>query len=403
MITPMLMLMTGALAGVLDVEECTNQGTYAIAGGAGYHNGLEALRVQAATYGASAFAERSLFPAVRARQGFGFVAIYELNQAYNVARVPTWSTEEECPDEYRFATRPLDLTAANIGVALRYARVSAFYSAGSIYGTAGETTQITRVPISIISPLVAGAALGLSGVAGSRHVVNGTSAIAIDAMGGATVDLTIIQLRAAWAASQGLFLSAGQDRVGLFGNALVKPTEGAGVPQAEAGARRVRWGDVSDTIGRTSVWGRKLPLAETLSTAAAGEPIDLITGHFEQTDIGRRYDVGVTLSKEPELGVYEGHAAVHSPGYYEVSHDEAESKPSYFLVRAGMVRMPTQWYYGLSGGTYIQARVEGSFPLGESTDSQATVGLLFNDAELLALYPFAVNALAWRMSVRGVF
>jgi hypothetical protein len=384
-------------------EDCTNQGTFPIAGTSGYENGLEALRVQAATYSASAFAERSLFPHAPKKNETGGIVLYELNQAYNVARVPIYHTSGSCEPELRFGTRPLDLTSSNFGLAFRYKRVSAFYAAGVVWGNLGEISNVTRIPMSIVIPAISSYGLAFSGITGSRQVVLGSTAWALDAMGGAAVDLELVELRAGYTGSQGLYFSASERTVGLFGNALVKPADGADVPQAEGGAKRIRWWGASDVIGRTSVWGRQLPFAESVAAVAQGEPVDLVTGHFEQTDIGKKVDLGFALAAEPEVALYEAHATWHTPGYHDAIVTETVPEQGWASVRAGVVRMPTQWYYGLEGGYYVQARADMVIPFPERPGSYANVAVMFNDSEMLALYPFAVNALAFRLSIRGDF
>jgi hypothetical protein len=67
-----------------------------------------------------------------------------------------------------------------------------------------------------------------------------------------------------------------------------------------------------------------------------------------------------------------------------------------------MVRLPGQPIFGVEGGTYVSARVEGR---AMSKDGKIGGGgtVLFNDPELLALYPFATNVSSWSFNVQGNF
>lgn len=388
--------------GFNSVGECTNQYAYPIAGTVGYENSLAALRINAVTYSATAFAERSLFPRAPTDEEQGGVVVWEINQAYGVGRVPTLQVSDGCPEKYQLASRPLDLTSANLGVALRYKRVSAYYSAGVVYGNAGEPNNITRAPLGVVVPTIASSALLLASVTGSRQVIQGTTMWAIDSIAGAEIDAEVARLRAGYALSRGLHLSFTQDQVGLFGNTVLRNTLKE-VGQYEAGIRRLGYGEKAAMVGRTSLYGRGIPVTEAIDALRGEGPEELVTGHFEQTDIGRKLDVVVALAAAPTPGLFEARVGWHSPGFHELmaAGDETAGR---FNVQAGVVQLPTRWYYGEPGGYYVQARVESTSPVEiGSVKGAFNLALTFNDAQLLALYPFATNAFAYRYTFQGRF
>ena len=73
-----------------------------------------------------------------------------------------------------------------------------------------------------------------------------------------------------------------------------------------------------------------------------------------------------------------------------------------FLAKAGVVNLPGQPILGVDGGSYFSGRLEGR---GRNKAGNLGGGgaILFNDPELLALYPFATNVSSWSFSIEGSF
>lgn len=439
---PLALLLLGS-AFAQSAADCLNDDSYPLAGTSGYSNGLDALRINAATYNATAFAERTLFPTAIAamaldevasgdtdpdeledaaseaglgtqgalgptRRGFfagwdpGGAVVYEVNQSYGVARVPVWQVGADCPAEYRIASRPLDLTSANLGAAGRYGRVGFFFSSAIVYGNLGEGGQQTRVGLSVLMPVIATATLGITPLTGGAQVVQGSTAWATDFIGGVSADLELVELRAGYTASAGWYLSAGEDRVGLFGNTVAKDGFSR-FDQFAAGAKRVRWGEVSDKgVGHSTLFARQVPMAEA-EVEEGGERVTvvdrLLTGHVRQEDIAGVFDVAFGYAFKPSPAVHDAQVGWHSRGF----HEPAGGSGAFWNLSAGMVQLPARHFYGIDGGSFVAVRGDLVSPLRISGKDAGRLGLavMFNDEEQLALFPFANNALSWRLNITG--
>ncbi|MCB9779873.1 MAG: hypothetical protein H6742_15010 [Alphaproteobacteria bacterium] len=409
------------------IEDCLNDDSYPLAGTSGYANGLDALRINAATYNATAFAERSIFPAAieamkadekagedgdggmlgATKQGPfsgwdpGGALVYEVNQTYGVARVPVWQYSPDCPAEYRVATRPMDLTSANLGAAGRYGRVGFFFSSAIVYGNLGEPARSQRIALGVVMPVVATYALATTPFSGNSQVIQGSTAWATDFIGGVSADLELVEVRAGYTASSGWYLSAGEQRIGLFGNTVARDGFSR-FDQFAAGAKRVKWGELSDKgVGRSTLFARQVPMGEA-EVDEGGERVTiadkLLTGHVRQDDIMGRFDIAFGYAFKPTTSVHDVEAAVHSRGF-----SDPGANPVYWRIAAGMVQLPTQHYYGLDGGTFLSVRGEVLAPLQIRDRHAADLAftLMLNDEEQLAVFPFAYNAVTWRLNVTG--
>lgn len=448
MILPLL-LVPAALA--QSATECLNDYSYPLAGTSGYANGLDALRINAATYSATAFAERTIFPtaiaamkqdaddaealedgelseeerdamtAASRESGLGTqgalgatqrgpfkgwdpggALVYEVNQTYGVTRVPVWQVGADCPDEYRIADRPMDLTSANVGAAGRYGRVGFFFSSAIVYGNLGESRQQTRIGLSVLMPMIATTALATTPLTGSAQVIQGSTAWATDFIGGVSADLELVEVRAGYTASDGWYLSAGEQRVGLFGNTVAQDGF-TRFDQFAAGAQRVKWGGASDKgVGRSTLFARQVPTGEAEQVDEDGEQrtvVDrLLTGHVRQEDIAGIVDVAFAYAFKPTASVHDAELGLHSRGFHDPQQPGA-----YWRVAAGTVILPAQHYYGLDGGTFVSVRGDMVMPmaLGGRDAYRFAFSFMFNDEEQLAVFPFAENALTWRATITG--
>lgn len=442
-------LLTGP-AHAQSVADCLNDDSYPLAGTSGYANGLDALRINAATYNATAFAERSIFPtAIAAMEqdrrdarmradgqvtadeqaaieqgadagGFGTegmlgatkkgpfagwdpggAVVYEANQTYGVTRVPVWQYSADCPAEYRVADRPMDLTSANLGAAGRYGRIGFFFSSSIVYGNLAEPGQGQRIALGVMMPVVATYALATTPFSGQAQVIQGSTSWATDFIGGVSADLELVEVRAGYTASDGWYLSAGEQRIGLFGNTVARDGFSR-FDQFAAGARQVKWGGLSDKgVGRSTLFARQVPMGEA-EVDQAGERVTvadrLLTGHVRQDDIAGMVDVAFGYAFEPTARVHDLEVGVHRRGWYDPVAGAA-----YWRVAAGMVQLPTQHYYGLDGGTFVSARGEVLAPLrvGGRDAMRLSFALMLNDEEQLAVFPFAYNAVSYRLNITG--
>ncbi len=331
--------------------------------------------------------------------------VYEVRQTFGVTRMPTWSVGGDCPDDLRFQTRPVDLMSANLGVAARFGPIGAYYASGIVYGNVSEPTNRQRIPLGIIMPLGASYGLMFAGLAGSRSVVFGSTALAVDSIAGVELLTDPVDVRAGWAFSSGLHVSATEKTVGFFGNAVLRQGL-SDVSQFSAGAGRVKWGEASKVIGKTSAFARGLPIAEVVDVATGQTTTtDLLTGHLQQEDIGRWVDLAAALAFSPERQLNEARVGVHSPGFHDAGERAGlRGKGALWRVHGGVTQIPTQWAYDVAGGTYAHVRADlaAPFSLGDG-GGVLRLGLMMNDPEQLALFPFAVNAVTYALDVKADF
>ena len=305
-------------------NDCLSSNAYPVAGTTGYRNAVTALRTNAVTYAATSFAEREVFPirnAMRDPNAPKAVLVYEFNNLFNAAKTPMMSFDEDCPVDRRFATHPVDLIGANLGGVFRYKRVGAYYAAGFTVGAPSSRDKFQRYAGAIAGyPAASAPPLLFAPLLGNQMVLSGDSAMAIDSLGGIVVDAEIAELRAGWTATSGLHVSAADPRFGLYGNAILNDGLSE-VGQFEAGARRFEPGKaIGDKVGRTSLFGRGLPLTE--ASERDGQrfaPEQLLTGHLVQDSIAGVLDVAAAYALAPTPQLFEGRIGVHSKGFHDIS------------------------------------------------------------------------------------
>ena len=381
------------------VYSCTNDDIQPIWGTSGYANTVEALRTNATTWSATQFAEKRLFRELaRGEQGDGGAFGYELNLTYNVSRLPVYSTDAgyECPAEYRIAERAVDMQAQNIGFAFRKGNWGGFYASSVAFG-APALDPFGRVMLwSMAAPIYSVVPLTLATVLGSFQTQVGASAYAQDFIFGLTGSTELVDVRAGYTRSRGLYASAQERRLGLYGAILLRDQLSL-VGQAQGGIGELPLGD---RLGRTSVFGRALPLTEELTTPDSTDSVieQLLTGHIEQEDLLGRVDVRLAYAARPVRQLHQALVGLHSSAFYEGTGG--------FLVQGGVVTLPRQAYFGTEGGPVPSLRAEARFNVTDDSSGAATQisGLLMmNDAEQIALYPFAVGAVSGRISVDARF
>lgn len=387
-------------------NQCTVDDAFPIAGTSGFANALTALRTNAATYSASNFEEKHALRAIALGERGTNIGIVQLeaNINWGVTRVPVFQEDSlygECPAQYVLGTRPVDMYAYNLGLAFRYGRVGAFYASSVTLGYPAELAYLRAqqalgslftVPfMSVFVPLT-----------GSFQTQVGSSAYAQDFVAGVIVDAEVGDLRAGYTQSRGWYFS-GQDRyVGAFGSIVLRDGIQL-VGQARAGLERTPLPEpVEKVVGRPSVFGRSLPLTEPADQADTPEvdeqQLSLLTGHIAEEGLFRVLDVRFAYAIKPVAQVNDVSLSLHDPEWYVAGDGGIASNGTHWYGEAGIVNVPPQYYYGLPGGTLIQARavVQGTF--GEKNGS-GSVTFMFNDPEQVALYPFARNNLAIRLQV----
>lgn len=401
-----MLLLLAALAGPAlagNQYDCTNDDSYPIWGTAGYANTLEALRTNAVTYSASAFAERRLFREI-AEGDFGEnvgAYGYELNLTYGVSRVPVYSEDAvwgDCPTEYVLATRPVDLQAQDIGVAYRWKNVGAFYAASVAFGNSAQDPYSRVMLWSMAAPIYSIVPLAFAPITGSWQSGTGASAFAQDWVFGAMGDYKGVYGRLGYTNSRGFYGHFEERRSGAFVGFVFKDGFRL-LGQGAAGFQRFKgW---PEPVGKTSAFVRQLPLTEAVDPDTTDDQPGFIeqlrTGHLYQEDIAGMIDVRLAYAVKPVAEVHEAVLGLHNKGWAAGGVG--------VHVQGGMTTLPPQYYYGLKGGRYVSARAGLRYGKGldEPGGGVFEANLWFNDPEQTALYPFAVNAVSFRASIQGGF
>lgn len=390
------------------VSNC--QSNAPIAGTAGYRNASAAITTNATTYGAAQWAERNLFPMVHRRdrpQKATGAGAMETNLVFTATRVPSVESGYpfgDCPYDYRVTMRALDLGASNFGFAVKKGRVGLFYAGSLTWSSSAFANNAARGMMTGSYLIWGGVGAAAAPALGGWDYEQGVSTISPDWILGATVDASYLFAEAGYVGSTGFYGHVQEGTVGFFGSALVQKGVD-GLPFFKTGADRVE-----SKAGLSSVYARKLPLqAMPRYGDGSGAPQrdgdtevedSLQTAHIEQLNLGGVADVLVAGAWKPTPGLFEAQVGLHSKGYHEARKAQADeeeeagllgqARPG-FMVRGGVVNLPDLWYYGVEGGIYGTARLELTQAFGDSTPMYVQMRLLWNDPEMLALYPFAYN------------
>lgn len=374
-----------------------------------------AIITNAQLYGAAAMAERQVLPVLAFHEG-GFVR-YEIGSSFGVVRAPIC-----VGDRVRMAKA--DVSGGGFSFGYRTGPLG-LYFVGS-----GGALSVASAP---------GARIGSSffgiGMAQASPIAffyrrydrdDGLQTLTFDAIAGAQLATDYGTLNVAYVASQGLYTNVTAAKIHAFVAAAIQPKKEAleaqvkrtasdlidQVPYLRLGFTTMDWlvGDAVDTIGTTSLYARRLrypslPRAslpvEEAAKASAATSVPFTTTHWEQLGIGGLLDVSVAGAWQPNLFLHEASVAyrIGNPMPLDVmmakaadkGRDKGEGGPDDeggVRFVAGVVRVPTRWYYGVGGGYRLRAGVEASIPIGVGSFA-ARMG--FNSPETLTVYPYADN------------
>ena len=398
--------------------EC-DENAIPIAGTSGFANARDALSTTAQTYSAAAYAERHVLPTERLEQGGA--ASVEFFQMVKAAQIPTYESRavsdgsRNCPANYRVGMRPVDLQAMALGGSFQSNGFGGFYAASVAYGNPAMPNNWVRGMMLMAQPIYAMSTLFVAPLARNGFSTQqGASAFALDWVAGATYTTSLVGLRAGYAGSRGLYANIAEAKLGLFASGLL----GGGGPDRRGGLLGFFRGGLDradldrllEGAGLTSLYVRDLPFGMQPATdAVAGDGLlgdagRLRTTHFKQQNIAHHVDIEATMASRPVRSLYDATLAVHSADFVDGRDGSRTDARARFMVKGGLVTLPAQATLGLEGGRYVTGRVEAGFG-GQSDDVDGTVGmaLLINDPELLSLYPYAVNAVTYRIQDQGKF
>jgi hypothetical protein len=387
-------------------------GAVPIAGTAGYSNLRTALRTAANTYNAAKFAENHTFTQVvdpDFDEPWHASLAYELHTTYNVARVPAFHpyavsdpyNADECKEEFRVANRPADLNALSFGAGVRYGRFGVFYAASLSSGQMAREDAIVRAlywsalfPMYGLIPLATAPLLPVD-----YHT--GSSAMTIDFLAGLYADLSIVELRGGYTRTRGWYLY-GQDRyLSLFGSLVLGSGPLTPGDVLRTGLEALSPADLAkddtlEPVGQTGAYYRDLPFG---SSDAVGGSNRLRSAHLRQANLGRHVDVAVAYRLKPQASISEAQLAVHTADWRESAEADEEASGG-VLLQGGAVELPAQYTLGVEGGWVASFRFQAQVV---APTGSFKFQMLFNDAEQLALYPFARNALSYDLVIDAQF
>jgi len=413
-----------SLAFAQDASDC-GAGLPAIAGTSGLANARTALTTNRQTYGASAFAERNLFQQASEERGsLGGVFAEEWNVTHNVARVPVYvasagTDPTGCPEELLLATSPLDLMSTSLGFAVHGQTFGLFYASSFTAGqVAHPNAWVNTLTFDLGLPFAAIPAMIAAPVSGPGYLQSqGASAVALEWVGGGTIDTDLVSLRAGYAGvSRGLYAQATEHHLGLFLTTSVSPSGEVEVDLVDllkSGVDRfdlteLGLDDAGESVGVTSAFYRDLPYGQEAASQGGGGFVNrLRSGHLYQEDIFRVLDVRFAYAVSPQPVVHEAILGLHSPGFYKRRRTYLDGPAGGFRVAGGVVQLPELYTLGVQGGTYASLRLDAEADLSEALSALSNgraglrFGIQYNDAEQLALYPFARNALSYRVAFFG--
>lgn len=397
--------------------EC-DQNAVPIAGTSGYANAREALRTTAQTYSAASYAEEHLFP-LSLDVEKGGSASFEFFQMLAASRFPANETNAgnapTCPEEYRVSMRALDLQAMVLGLSFRSRNWGFFYAASVAYGNPAMPNNYVRGMLLGAQPIYATTVLGLAPLwRNGFSTQQGASAFALDWVAGATYDSPLLGFRAGYAGSRGLYGSLADKGIGLFLSGMLGGQDRGGglLGFGKAGLDRAEADEVVEGAGLTSVYARDLPygvepaeeVVEEEPPGLFGEAGRLTTGHVEQANLFGVLDLGAAYAFRPVPQLSELTFAVHSRGYVPTRDGEGPEPGLVWMLRGGPVWIPGSALIGLESGERYHLRGEVGYRAGEGHQAFTFTGaFLMNDPELLALYPYAVDAPTVRLHLDGGF
>lgn len=386
-----------------------------IAGSTGFENARHAFRTTGQTYSATSYAERNLFKHSADDEVQGD-ASYDFFQMIKAATVPTMETragtEPLCPAGYAVAMRPVDVQAVAFGVSFHKGAWGGFYASSVAYGNTAMPNNAVRGMLLFAQPIYAATTLMLAPLArNGLSTQEGASSFALDWVAGATYTHRLFGLRAGYAGSRGFYANLVDTRAGFFFSGLLGGADRAGglFSYMKLGVDRLRANKLVKGAGLSTLYFRDLPYGLQPSPAAPADALAeggrLQTVHLAQQNIAGVVDLEAAYGIRPTGFLQQAILGVHSPHYVVGRKGRGPETGFVWNVRGGLVNIPAQAVYGLEGGQAASFKTElgAAFDTGGEEGGRAVGALLVNDPELLALYPYAVNAVTVRLHVDGSF
>ncbi|MBK7584083.1 MAG: hypothetical protein IPI67_28280 [Myxococcales bacterium] len=370
-----------------------------------YEAARQAGITNAQVYGAVGAFDRYVIPVLGAEledgENLGLFAI-EYGAIINAARAPggckTKITDATEGCLRGISMNNVDLYSSNFAFGYRGGLFGFFYTAsytlpvvvgeGLNRGSYGYITMMGPVIAHTLSPL------RLFGKSTFNKVLPGD----VDGVVGVSMNTKVGSAYAGYVYSQGVFGDIDVPELKSFVTTVLSQ-KFKELSYLKGGLRQFDYfsKSVPETIGRTSLYGRKLQLvppqpAGVTDIADRQNLIDFVTVHFEQTDIAKYVDARVAYATTPVAQLHEARLSLHTENYafnrgpyVEHGYQGDKKVPVEASLTAGMVSLPNLWYYGVEGGRRLSLTAELSV-------GPARVSIRRNDPEVLSTFPVAYDA-----------
>ncbi len=374
-------------------------GIEAIPGTVSYNTVLRASDTNAVVFGASSIAEQVVFPALRNDGDWVFRLVS--NTIYGGLTVPVDFMNDQ--GSVGVGTHPVDFSAVSLCGGYRFGDLGIFY-ASSMTGTVLAPNTGGRAINGTIWALdLAAASVGGTKVEEFSDTtdINGGNTQA-DFIVGAQYDFGVVQARAGYVGTTGLFTNLSQSDLRLFFTSVVEAELG-NVPYLRTGIDRLPLDELGMEGAMSSLFARKVRLVapfdlranatqDEIAKLRDASSYDRWTGHLQQLSIAEHIDVLAAADFRSGVSLHELRAGWHSTGFHRVvptdPDDEVQPEEGWG-IHAGYIHLPDMYYYGLQGGAKLSFSAEARAPAGRIRISR-------NDPDLLAVFPFAYDA--WTLS-----
>jgi hypothetical protein len=372
-------------------------GAELIQGTARYQVAVDAAQTNAKVFGAVGAFERQILPLLSdPKRGNTSAFAFELSVVKNVVRaLGNCSLGQRltgCPDG--LVIHNVTVSAGNLAINYPISKhVGIFYTSAFVAAYSSPDQMDVRDAIAPFYPVM-GYAFGPVSFFGKNAynkftggVLKGTGA---DAVLGLSVRTPYVTGFGGYTASQGLFGDFTVSDLDAFASAVFGE-EFSQLSYLKVGLRDFDYlnnSELARKVGRLNLFGRRLvynvPSAQGALRPGLATPIT--SGHVEQTSIAGRFDLYFSYRTRPRT---------------ELGEARVGARFGNVLLSGGVVNLPDLWMFGARGG-YKPALALRYKSDADPQDPPSVVSVegsvLLNDPELLTVFPYAYNAVSFKLS-----
>lgn len=362
-----------------------------------YQVAADAAQTNAKVFGAVGAFERQILPLISdPKRGNAYGFAFEMSVVKNVVRAVGGCTLSDrltgCPNG--LAIHNVTVSAGNLAINYPLSKhVGLFYTSAFVAAYSGPDTVDIRDTLGPFYPVMGYAFGPLSFLGKSTYdkftggVMKGTGA---DAVVGLSVRTPYLNGFGGYTASQGLFGDFTISEIDTFASLVF----GEGFSQLsylKAGLRDFDYlnnSALARRVGRLNLFGRRLVynVPSSQGELRPGLAAPITSGHLEQTGIADRFDLYLSYRTQPHGELGEARAGVRFGNV---------------LLSGGVVNLPDLWMFGAQGGykPALALRYKSNLdPDEKPSDVAVDASILLNDPELLTVFPYAYNAVSFKVS-----